>query len=99
MFDRRVDYNGLVPYKQYFAGIWVGMPNCASYVLHTHDVTDDVTRSISMSNIKIAISFIVERGNKYCHNLWPTGHPSYTLKFRFRFEISSVVENRNCFLN
>ena len=59
------------------------MPCCASNVLYTHDVIDDVTRSVNRSNLKIAITrsvFIVHHGNKYCHNLWLTGHVSNTLK-------------------
>ena len=66
------------------------MPSCANYVLHTHDVIDDVTRSISRSNLKIPIHvtvFIVERGNKNYHNLWLTGPPSNTPKFRFDFAL------------
>ena len=68
----RFKYQELVPHKQYFAGKYEATPSCANYVLHTHDVIDDIIRSISRSNIKIAISwsvFIVQRGNKYCHNL------------------------------
>ena len=49
----RFNYEGLVPYKQYFAGTVLGMSSCASYVSRTHDVIDDVPRSQSRSNFKI----------------------------------------------
>ena len=52
----RFNYEGLVPHKQYFAGTLLGMSSCASYVSHTHDVIDDVTRSQSRSNFEIDIS-------------------------------------------
>ena len=45
-----------MPHKQYFAGTSLGMSSCASYVSHTHDVIDDVTRSQSRSNVEIDIS-------------------------------------------
>ena len=42
------------------------MPRCASYVLHTHDIIDDVTVSKIRSNPKIpttwSVFFIVQRG-------------------------------------
>ena len=52
----RFNYEGLVPHKQYFAGILSGMSSCASYVSRAHDVIDDVTRSQSRSNFEIDIS-------------------------------------------
>ena len=45
-----------MPHKQYFEGTLLGMSSCASYVLRTHDVIDDVTRSPSRSNFEINIS-------------------------------------------
>ena len=42
-----------MPHKQYFASTLLGMSSCASYVSHTHDVIDDVTRSQSRSNLKL----------------------------------------------
>ena len=45
-----------MPHKQYFAGTLLGMSSCASYVSHTHDVIDDVTRSQSRSNFETDIS-------------------------------------------
>ena len=42
--------------KQYFAGTLLGMSCCASYVLRTHGLIDDVTRSQSRSNFEIDIS-------------------------------------------
>ena len=53
MFVRRFNYERLVQHKQYFAGTLLGMSSCASYVSHTHDVIDDVTRSQSRSNFEI----------------------------------------------
>ena len=50
------NYEELVPHKQYFAGILLGMSSCASYVSCTDDVTDDVTRSQSRSKFEIDIS-------------------------------------------
>ena len=49
----RFNYEGLVPHKQYFAGTLLGMSSCASYVSHTDDVIDDVTRSQSRSNFEL----------------------------------------------
>ena len=63
----RFNYEGLVPHKQYFASTLLGMSSCASYVLHTHDVIDDVTRSQSRSNFEIDISpsiFELQRRSK-----------------------------------
>ena len=45
-----------MPHKRYFAGTLLGMSSCASYVSHTHDIIDDVTRSQSRSNFEIDIS-------------------------------------------
>ena len=42
--------------RMFFSGIWVGIPRYAIYVLH-NDVRDNVTRSISKSNLKIAITW------------------------------------------
>ena len=36
-----------------FAGTLLGMSSCASYVLHTHNVIGDATRSQSKSNFKL----------------------------------------------
>ena len=52
----RFNHEGLVPHKQYVAGTLLGMSSCASYVLRTHDVIDDVTRSQSRSNFESDIS-------------------------------------------
>ena len=52
----RFNYEGLVPHKQNFAGTFLGMSSCASYISRTHDVIDDVTRSQSRSNFEIDIS-------------------------------------------
>ena len=63
----RFNYEGLVPHKQYFAGTLLGMSSCASYVSHTHDVIDDVTRSQSRSNFESDISpsiFELQRRSK-----------------------------------
>ena len=63
---------GLVPHKQFFYRDIDGILSCASYVLYTHDVIDDITMPKSMSNFKIAITwsvFIVQRENKYCQNM------------------------------
>ena len=51
----RFDFEGLVPHKQYFADTFKGMSSCASYVSHTDDVIDDVTKSQSRSNFEIDI--------------------------------------------
>ena len=52
----RFNYEGLVPYKQYFAGTLLGMSSCASYVSRSHDAIDDVTRSQNRSNFENDIS-------------------------------------------
>ena len=80
----------------------MGIPSCTSHLLHTHNVIDEVTRSTSRSNLKIAITwsvFIVHCGNKYCYNLWLTGCLFNTLKFWFGvwFDRSSEVKNQNHF--
>ena len=72
----------------------MGMHSCASYLLHTHDVVDDVTRSQSRPNLKIAISlsaFIVRRGNNICgsRDIFLT-HPSFGLKDRKMVKIETV---------
>ena len=56
-----------MPHKRYFAGTLLRMSSCASYVSHTHDVIDDVTRSQSRSNFETDISpkiFELERRSK-----------------------------------
>ena len=63
----RFNYEGLVPHKQYFTGTLLGMSSCASYVLRTHDVIDDITRLQSRSNFEIDISpsiFKLERRSR-----------------------------------
>ena len=55
----RFNYEGLVPHNQYFAGTLLGMSSCASYVLRTHDVIDDVIRSENRSNFKSNISPLI----------------------------------------
>ena len=63
----RFNYEGLVPHKQYFAGVLLGMSSCASYVSRTHDVINDVTRLQIRSNFEIDISpsiFELERRSK-----------------------------------
>ena len=63
----RFIYEGLMSHKQYFAGTLLAMCSWASYVSHTHDVTDDVSRSHCKPNIKITISpstFQLERRSK-----------------------------------
>ena len=53
----RCNYEGLVPHKQYFADISLAISSCVTYVIRTHDVLDDVTRS----NFEIAISPLISQ--------------------------------------
>ena len=56
-----------MPHKQCLAVALLGMSSCASYVSHTDDVIDDVTRSQSRSNFEIITSpsiFELERRSK-----------------------------------
>ena len=74
-----------------------GMRNYASYVSHTHIL---MIISWCQKGLKLAITwsvFVVQRGYKYCRNIWLVGHLSNTLGFLFRFETSSEVENENRF--
>ena len=82
----------LAPHRYYFTGLevylWV-----MSYALVTPSMT--ITRSRNLLNLEIAIPwsvFIVEHGKTYSHNV---RHLSRTLMFRFQFQRSTGVENRN----
>ena len=75
------------------------MPNCASYVLHTHDVIDSVTRSKNKSNLKIAMAwsvYVIQRRNKYGLNLWPRAifliHSSFGFGFSLKDSRRSIIE-------
>ena len=84
----RFNYEGLVPHKQYFAGILLGMSSCASYVSRTHDVIDDVTRSQSRSNFESDISpsiFELERWSKAQNVGNAHGYLSGLFNFRYNF--------------
>ena len=84
----RINYEGLVPHKQHFAGTLLGMSSCASYVSRTHDVIDDVTRSQSMSNFKSHISpsiFELERRSKAQNVGNAHGYLSGVFNFRYNF--------------
>ena len=84
----RFNYEGLVPHKQYFAGTLLGMSSCASYISHTNDVTDDVTRSQCRSIFEIDISpsiFELEHRSK-AQNIGNTnGYLSGIFNFRYNF--------------
>ena len=84
----RFDYEGLVPHKQYFAGTLLGMSSCASYVSRTHDVIDDVTRSLNRSNFEIDISpsiFKLEHRSKAQNVGNAHGYLSGIFNFRYNF--------------
>ena len=84
----RFNYEGLVPHKQYFAGTLLGMSSCASYVSHTHDVIDDVTRSQSRPNFEIDISpsiFELQRRSKAQNVANAHGYLSGIFNFRYNF--------------
>ena len=88
---------GLVPRKQYFVGIHVGMTICA--LMCSTLMTPSMTSTCQKSTFEMTITqpvFVVRRGNKYSRNLWLTGLLPDTLSFRFgfRFERSSKVEKR-----
>ena len=68
------------------------MCSCASYVSRTYNAIDYVTRFKSRSNVEIAITrsvFIVQRGNKYRHNLW------LTRKLWLVFKYENCIANAN----
>ena len=52
--SRQFNYEGLVSYKQYFGGMQMSISSGASYVLHPPDIIDDITRSKTRTNLKIA---------------------------------------------
>ena len=84
----RFNHEGLVPHKQYFAGILLGMSSCASYVSRTHDVIDDVTRSQSRSNFESNISpskFELERRSKAQDVGNANGYLFGIFNFRYNF--------------
>ena len=70
----RFNYEGLVPHKQYFAGILLEMSSCASYVSRSHDVIDDVTRWQSRSKFEIDISPSILRENHHASVVWNWYH-------------------------
>ena len=84
----RLNSEGLVPHKQYFAGTLLGMSSCASYVSRTHDVIDDVTMSQSRSNFESDISplkFELERRSKAKNIGNAHGYLSGIFNFRYNF--------------
>ena len=84
----RFNYEGLVPHQQYFAITLLGISSCASYVSHTHDVIDDVTRSQSRSNFEIYISpsiFELERRSKAQNVGNANDYLSGIFNFRYNF--------------
>ena len=85
---RLFNYEGLVPYKQYFAGTWLGMSSCVSYVSRTHDVINDVTRSQSSSNFENDIStsiFELERRSRTQNVGNAHGYLFGLFNFRYNF--------------
>ena len=94
----RFNYEGLVPHKQYFAGILLDMSSCASYVSHTHDVIDDVTMWQSRSNFEIDISpstFELERRPKAQNVVNANGYLSGMFNFRYNFRWKSLSRVQN----
>ena len=84
----RFNYEGLVPHQQYFAITLLGISSCASYVSHTHDVIDDVTRSQSRSDFEIYISpsiFELERRSKAQNVGNANDYLSGIFNFRYNF--------------
>ena len=97
--SRRFNYEGLVTHKQYFAGTWLGMSSCASYVSRTDDVIDDVTRSQRRSNffeIDIYLSiFELERRSKARNIGSANGYLSGIFNFRYHFRWKSLSWAQN----
>ena len=57
-------------------------------VSRSREVIHDVTMLKSRSNFEVTITrlvYIIQHGNKYCHNMFLTGHLYDTLIFRFQF--------------
>ena len=84
----RFNYEGLVPYKLYFAGTLLGMSSCASYVSRTHDIIDDVTKSQSRSNFEIDISSSISELNRWS-KVQNIGNAKGYLSGIFNFGITS----------
>ena len=87
-----------MPHKQYFAGTLLGMSSCASYVSHTHDVIDDVTRSQSRPNFEIDISpsiFELQRRSKAQNVGNAHGYLSGLFNFRYNFRWKSLSRVQN----
>ena len=85
---------------QWSVGLQMAMSSRASYVLHTDDVIDDVTRSKRKSILKIVIiwsiflSYSVETEKKYNHYLYLTWHLSHRLiNVTFNVKISNGTIN------
>ena len=73
---------------------------CVMKQVMCHILMASLIISWGQKGLKLAITwsvFVVQRGYKYCHNMWLVGHLSNTLGFLFRFETSSEVENENRF--
>ena len=88
----------MVPHKQYFADTELAMFSCASYVSHTHDVTDDVSRWQSRSNFKIAISpsiFQLERQLKFQNIGNAHGYLADIFNFQYHFGQKSLSRPQN----
>ena len=104
MLSGRFNYEGLVPHKQYFAGTLLEMTSCASYVSHTHDVIDDVTRWQSRSKFEIDISpsiFELERRSNTQNVGNTNGYLSdiFNFRYNFRWKRLSRAQNGGHFLN
>ena len=78
-------------HKHYFVGTKLAMFSCANYVSRTYDVLDDVTRSQSGSNFKIAMSpiFQQERGSK-AQNIANAHRNAHGIKHRFNLTTDSI---------
>ena len=74
------------------------MSSCASYVSHTHDVIDDVTRPQSRSNFESDISpsiFKLERRSKAQNVENAHGYLSGLFNFRYNFRYKSLSRAQN----
>ena len=77
-----------MPHKRYFAGTLLEMSSSASYVSHTLDVIDDVTRSQNRSNFEIDVSpsiFELERRSKAQNVGNANGYLSGVFNFKYNF--------------
>ena len=95
----RLNYEGLVPHKHYFAGTLLGVSGLVVQAMF-HALIDDVTRSQSRSNFEIDISpsifeLTLERRSKAQNIGNANGYFSGIFNFRWHFRWKSLSRAQN----